>query len=217
MYRVLRVQVFVEPIVFRVMKPSKNIPREVRMKFIQKLLVVPKKVDATGNNKYRVVIDFRKLNNLTIGDAIPMPDINTILDQLEKAKYITCLDMASGYHQIPINPQDKEKTAFSTDKGHYEFNCMCFGLKGAPATFQRLMNRVLQGINGYKAFVYLDDIIGISPTIDEHIKNNFLGLAVYYRKFIQDFSKNVKPLNNLLKQNQPYIWSDSCQNAFNFF
>lgn len=78
--------------------------------------------------------------------------------------------MASGYHQIPIHPKDREKTAFSTDKGHYEFNRMCFGLNGAPVTFQRLMNRVLQEINKYIAFVYLDDIIVISQTLAEHIK-----------------------------------------------
>jgi len=112
------------------------------------LLIVPKKVDSTGNKKYRVVVDFRKLNNLTVGDSFPMLDITFILDQLGKAKYFSCLDMVSGYHQISIHLNDKEKIAFSTDKGHFEFNRMCFGLKSAPATFQRLMNRVLQGING---------------------------------------------------------------------
>jgi len=128
------------------------------------------KIRRYWNQQIQVVVDFRKLNNLTVGDAFPMPDINSILDQLGKAKYFTCLDMASGYYQILIRPEDREKTAFSTDQGHYEFNRMCFGLKGAPATFQRPMNRVLQGINGYRAFVYLDDIIVISPTLDEHIK-----------------------------------------------
>lgn len=133
------------------------------------LLVVPKKSDGLETTKYRVVVNFRKLNNLTVGDAFPMPDINSILDQLGKAKYFTCLDLASGYHQIQIHPQEKQKTAFSTDKGHYEFNRMCFGLKGAPATFQRLMNRVLQGINGFRTFVYLDDIIVKSSTLRDHI------------------------------------------------
>jgi hypothetical protein len=66
------------------------------------------KTDATGAKKYRVVVDFKKLNNLTVGDAFPMPDITTILDQLGKSKYFTCLDMASGYHQIPIDPTDRE-------------------------------------------------------------------------------------------------------------
>jgi len=85
------------------------------------LLVVPKKVDTSGTKKYRVVVDYIKLNNLTIGDAFPMPDITSILDQLGKTKYFTCFDMASGYHQITIHTSDKEKTAFSTDKDHYEF------------------------------------------------------------------------------------------------
>lgn len=242
------------------------------------LLIVPKKEDSLGMKKYRVVVDFRKLNNLTVGDAFPMPDVTSILDQLGKAKYFTCLDMASGYHQIPIHPNDKEKTMFSMDKNHYEFNRMCFGLKGAPATFQRL-NRVLQGINGYRTFVYLDDIIIVSSTLQEHIKqlrkvftrlrkfnlqlqppkceflrhevnylghvitkegvrpdtkkveciNNyptqknskdiksFLGLVGYYRKFIQNFSKMAKPLTELLKQGQPFIWTDRCQETFSFF
>lgn len=135
------------------------------------LLIVPKKVDASGIQKYRVVVDFRKLNEITVGDAFPMPDISTILDQLGKAKYFTCLDMASGYHQIPLKSEDKQKTAFSTEEGHFEFNRMCFGLKGAPATFQRLMNRVLVGLNGVKSFVYLDDVIVIGTTIKEHEQN----------------------------------------------
>ncbi|KAL4132497.1 hypothetical protein QTP88_009636 [Uroleucon formosanum] len=243
------------------------------------LLVVPKKTDASGIQKYRVVIDFRKLNEITVGDAFPMPDISTILDQLGKAKYFSCLDMASGYHQIALKPEDKHKTAFSTEKGHFEFNRMCFGLKGAPATFQRSMNRILIGLNGVKSFVYLDDVIVIGTTIREHEQNlrqiferfrkhglqlqptkceflrreviylghviteqgvkpdpkkiqcmvnyptptnakdvkSFLGLVGYYRRFIRDFSKKAKPLTNLLKQNQQFIWSDLCQESFNYF
>ncbi|KAL4082949.1 hypothetical protein QTP88_029447 [Uroleucon formosanum] len=243
------------------------------------LLVVPKKTDASGIQKYRVVIDFRKLNEITVGDAFPMPDISTILDELGKAKYFSCLDMASGYHQIALKSEDKHKTAFSTEKGHFEFNRMCFGLKGAPATFQRLMNRILIGLNGVKSFVYLDDVIVIGTTIREHEQNlrqiferfrkhglqlqptkceflrreviylghviteqgvkpdpkkiqcmvnyptptnakdvkSFLGLVGYYRRFIRDFSKKAKPLTNLLKQNQQFIWSDLCQESFNYF
>ncbi|KAL6421449.1 hypothetical protein ACFW04_013904 [Cataglyphis niger] len=99
------------------------------------LLVVPKKADASGKSKLRVVIDFRKLNDLTIGDSFPLPNITDILDQLGNAKYFTTLDLTSGYHQIPITEKDKNKTAFSTPYGHYEFNRMPFGLKNAPATF----------------------------------------------------------------------------------
>jgi len=80
------------------------------------LLVVPKKPDINGKVKYRVCVDFRKLNQVTVGDAFPLPNITDILDQLGKSKYYTTLDLAQGYHQVPMNPTDREKTAFSTDK-----------------------------------------------------------------------------------------------------
>jgi len=78
------------------------------------LLVVPKKADASGKSKLRVMVDFRKLNDLTIGDSFPQPNITEILDQLGNAKYFTTLDLTSGYHQIPMAEKDKQKTAFST-------------------------------------------------------------------------------------------------------
>ena len=89
--------------------------------------VVPKKIDATGEKKYRLVIDYRKLNEQTIGDAYPIPNITDILDQLGHSKYFTKLDLASGYHQIEMHPRDTEKTAFSVPLGHYEFNRMRLG------------------------------------------------------------------------------------------
>ena len=86
------------------------------------ILVVPKKSDASGKRKLRIVVDFRKLNDLTIGDSFPLPNITDILDQLGSAKYFTTLDLAPGYHQIPMAEKDKRKTAFSTPYGHYEYN-----------------------------------------------------------------------------------------------
>jgi hypothetical protein len=132
------------------------------------LLVVPKKPDVNGVVKYRVCVDFRRLNQVTVGDAFPLPNITDILDQLGKSKYYSTLDLAQGYHQVPMNPADREKTAFSTDKGHFEFLRMPFGLKGAPGTFQRMMNKVLSGLNGLKAFVYLDDIIIYAKDLPDH-------------------------------------------------
>jgi len=105
------------------------------------ILVVPQKSDASGKQKLRIVVDFRKLNDLTIGDSYPLPNITDILDQLGSAKYFSTLDLACGYHQIAMSERDKNKTAFSSPYGHYEFNRMPFGLKNASATFQRLMNR----------------------------------------------------------------------------
>ena len=132
------------------------------------LWIVPKKADAHGNRKWRMVIDFRALNAKTVGDAYPLPNITEILDNLGKAKYFSVFDLASGFHQIPMDPADSPKTAFSTDRGHYEYLRMPFGLKGAPATFQRLMDRVLTGLQGTELFVYLDDIVIFAASIEEH-------------------------------------------------
>jgi len=132
------------------------------------LLVVPKKADKDGVVKYRVCVDFRKLNQISVGDAYPLPNIIDILDQLGKSKYYTTLVLTQGYHQVRMHPEHTEKTAFSTDKGHFEFLRVPFGLKGAPAIFQRLMNTVLAGLTGLKAFVYLDDIIIYALSIADH-------------------------------------------------
>lgn len=132
------------------------------------LWVVPKKLDSSGKMKWRVVIDYRKLNEKTIGDNYPLPSIADILDQLGNSKYFTSLDLASGFHQIPLKKEDIPKTAFSTPLGHYEFTRMPFGLKNAPSCFQRLMNTVLTGIQGIKCFVYLDDIIIYASSLKDH-------------------------------------------------
>ena len=132
------------------------------------ILLVPKKADKEGNKKWRLVVDFRKLNDITVGDAYPLPNITDILDQIGKAKYFTTLDLANGFHQIPMSEGDKEKTAFSSPYGHYHYNRMPFGLKGAPATFQRLMNVVLTGLQGLHCFVYLDDVVIYGYNLKNH-------------------------------------------------
>jgi len=134
------------------------------------LLVVRKKPDNDGNIRYRLCVDFRKLNQITVEDAFPLPNITDILDQLGKSKYYTTLDLAQGHHQVKMHPEPQEKTAFSTDKGHFEFTKVPFGLKGAPATFQWLMNAVLTGLKGLKAFVYLDDIVIYAHSFADHTR-----------------------------------------------
>jgi len=96
--------------------------------------IIPKKMDASGKQKLRIVMDFRKLNNLTIGD-FSLPNITDILDQLGNAKYFSTLDLASGYHQIPMHDEHKNKTAFSILYGHFKFNRMPFEFKNTLATF----------------------------------------------------------------------------------
>ncbi|HBS53358.1 MAG TPA: hypothetical protein DD806_05115 [Flavobacterium sp.] len=147
-----------------------NIIRPSSSPWNSPLLVVPKKKDKNGKIKWRVVVDFRKLNNITIGDAFPLPNITEILDQLGGSKYFSVMDLNCGFHQIQLEESIKPLTAFSTPYGHFEYNRMPFGLKGAPATFQRLMNSVLSGLQGITCFVYMDDIVVHSKTLFEHIK-----------------------------------------------
>ena len=130
--------------------------------------IVPKKADSQGRKRWRMVIDYRALNEKTISDAYPLPNITDILDQLGGAKYFTTLDLASGFHQIPMDPESKAKTAFSTPHGHYEFKRMPFGLKNAPPTFQRLMDQILSGLQGVELFVYMDDIVIYANSLEEH-------------------------------------------------
>jgi len=132
------------------------------------VVVVPKKRDASGQQKFRLVVDYRKLNEKTIGNAYPLRDITEILDQLGQAKYFSCLDLAMGYHQIDMNPSDVDKTAFSTKEGHWMYKRMPFGLKTAPAIFQKMMNNVLNGLTGTRCFVFLDDILIYANSLVDH-------------------------------------------------
>ncbi|XP_045456466.1 uncharacterized protein LOC123666419 [Melitaea cinxia] len=127
-------------------------------------------MDASGQRKWRVVIDYRRLNDITIGDSYPIPNISEILDQLGKCKYFSTLDLSSGFHQIKLAEADAPKTAFTVPQGHFEFTRMPFGLKNAPSTFQRLMNTALSGLSGIQCFVYLDDIVIYSFDLETHTK-----------------------------------------------
>lgn len=132
------------------------------------LLLVPKKAGADGIKKWRIVVDYRKLNEVTISDSFPLPNISDILDQLGKSTYFTTLDLSSGYHQVELSEIDREKTAFSTGHEHLEWMRMPMGLKSASHTFQRLMNSVLTGLHGIDCFVYLDDIVIYAKDLEEH-------------------------------------------------
>lgn len=148
-----------------------GIIRPSRSPYNSPVWIVPKKQDASCQKKYRLVIDYRKLNQKTISDRYPIPDTSTILANLGKMKYFTTIDLASGFHQIPLNNNDIEKTAFSVNNGKYEFVRLPFGLKNAPAIFQRVMDDVLHEHIGKICYVYIDDIIIFGETLDEQIKN----------------------------------------------
>ena len=118
----------------------------------------------------RFCVDYRKLNQVAKFDAYPMPRIDEVIDKIGPVKYITTLDLAKGYWQIPLSPESKEKTAFVTPFGLYEFEVMPFGLHNAPATFQRMMDHVFQGCESF-AGAYLDDVVIFSLTWEEHLKH----------------------------------------------
>jgi len=131
--------------------------------------LVPKKKDASGERKWRMVVDYRKLNEKVIKDRYPMPIISDVLDSLGRAKYFSTLDLASGYHQIEVKAEDIPKTAFSAEGGHFEYVRMPFGLNNAPATFQRLMNNIFGELLGKCCLIYMDDIMVFSASLQEHI------------------------------------------------
>lgn len=133
--------------------------------------IVNKKEDASGMQKYRMVIDYRKLNTITIADRYPIPEVNEVLYNLGRNKFFTILDLKSGFHQIALKEADMEKTAFSVNNGKYEFTRLPFGLKNAPSIFQRALDDVLRQHIGIRCYVYIDDIIIFGSSEEEHFQN----------------------------------------------
>ena len=122
---------------------------------------------AKKDGSQHMCVDYRKLNAITIGDHYPLPRIEELINGIGASKFITTLDLTKGYYQVPVAPEDKEKTAFITPYGKYQFTTMPFGLVSAPSTFQRLMNEVLHGLHEFSV-AYLDDILIHSATWTEH-------------------------------------------------
>lgn len=235
------------------------------------VMFVPKK-----NNKLRLVVDYRRLNEITKKDRTPLPLVEELRDRLTGSKYFTTLDLKSAYNLIRVKEGDEWKTAFRTSMGHFEYLVMPMGLTNAPATFQRMINNVLRQYLDIFVVVYLDDILVFSKTLEEHkhhvhkvlttlqdakllvepektkfhaqevtflghiirpgeiamepkkisaIKDwpipkdvkqvqGFIGLANYYRRFIQGFSKIAAPMTNATKKDREFQWTPECQQAF---
>src|SRR6218665_1787640 len=128
-------------------------------------VVLARKKDGT----LRFCIDYRQLNERTRKDSNPLPRIDECLDALAGGGWFRTLDLRSGYHQVAMDPRDADKTAFVTRRGIYRWKVMPFGLCNAPATFQRLMDIVLSGLNFEMCLVYLDDVIIFGDTPEQHL------------------------------------------------
>ena len=136
----------------------------------------------------RYCVDFRDLNSRTVKDAFPLPLIGECLDTLSGCQWFSTLDLASGYWQIDIHPDDRHKSAFITKHGLYEHKRMAFGLCNAPATFQRAMNHVLQGLTWRHALAYLDDVVVLAKTFEAGLDN----LREVFDRF-RNFDLKLKP------------------------
>ena len=235
-------------------------------------IVLVRKKDGT----YRCCIDYRQLNSVTRRDAYPLPRIDSCLDTMVGAHWFSTFDLRASYHQVKVTDEDMDKTAFICPKGMFRYRNMPFGLCNAGATFQRLMDVVLSGLNLDICLVYLDDIVTFSKTVEEHLERldavfsrlrqaglkrkpekckffqksvtflgheisdqgigtcqekikavsewpvptnirevrAFVGLASYYRRFVQNFASIATPLHALMKSNQRFVWGDKEQEAF---
>lgn len=128
-------------------------------------------VVAVKGEKYRFCVDYSKLSEKTKLDSYPLPRIDDTLDYLSKAKYYTVVDAANGFWQVPIKESHKERLAFCTPFGTYQWNVMPFGYANAPAIYQRAMNETLDGALFRNCLVYVDDIIVYSDSYEQHLKD----------------------------------------------
>nr|GEY04398.1 putative reverse transcriptase domain-containing protein [Tanacetum cinerariifolium] len=175
------------------------------------------------DGSFRMCIDYRELHKLTVKNHYPLPQINDLFDQLQGSSVYSKIDLRSGYHQLRVREQDVPKTAFRTRCGHYKFQVMPFRLTNAPAVFMDLMNRVCKP--------YMDNHvidsqgIYVDPTKIESIKDwaspktptkirQFLGLAGYYRRFIEGFLKIAKKMIKLTHKGVKFDWGEKQEAAF---
>ena len=145
-----------------------------------------KKKDGT----YRLCVDYRQLNKVTIHNKYPLPRINDLFDQLQGAKVFSKIDLRSGYHQLRIRESDVPKTAFRTRYGHYEFLVISFGLTNAPASFMDLMNRVFRPYLDRFVIVFIDDIlVYLRSELEHEIHLGLVLQTLRQRQLYAKFSK----------------------------
>ncbi|GKB33834.1 putative reverse transcriptase domain-containing protein [Tanacetum coccineum] len=263
--------------------PTRQVEFQIDLLSVQRLLdnvihpgIAPVLFVKKKDGSFRMCIDYRELNKLTVKNRYPLPRIDDLFDQLQGSSVYSKIDLRSGYHQLRVREEDIPKTAFKTRYGHYEFQVMSFGLTKAPAVFMDLMNRVCKPYLDKFVIVFIDDILIYSKNKQEHeehlkiilellkkeelyakfskcefwipkvqflghvidsegihvdpakiesIKDwtspkspteirQFLGLAGYYRRFIEGFSKIAKPMTKLTQKKVKFVWGDKQEAAF---
>lgn len=163
---------------YRMSEPKKEILQKELDKLLKKgfieecesaysspVVLVPKK-----NGETRLCVDYQRLNAITQPDRYPLPRLDDLLHKAKQTPFMTTLDLKSGYHQISVRPADRDKTAFITPFGLFRYNVMPFGLRNAPSTFQRMIDRFRSGLQQLTILAYLDDLIILSETFNEHLQ-----------------------------------------------
>ena len=145
---------------------QEGIIREAESPWAFPVVLIPKK-----DKDIRVCVDYRRLNAITVTDTYPLPRMEDLLHAAKTTKFMSTLDLKAGYWQIEVAEKDQEKTAFTTPFGIYVFNRMPFGLKNAPATFQRVIDKFRRSLPNILILAYLDDIIICSNDFETHLKD----------------------------------------------
>ncbi|GJS78266.1 putative nucleotidyltransferase, ribonuclease H [Tanacetum coccineum] len=164
------------------------------------------------DGSFRMCIDYRELNKLTVKNRYPLPRIDDLFDQLQGSQFFLKIDLRTGYHQLIVHEDDILKTAFRTLYGHFEFTVMPFGLTNAPAIFMDLMNRVCRPYLDKFVIVFIDDILIYSKIQDEHVQHLRLALELLKKeKLYAKFSKcefwlrEVQFLRHVINGNGIYV------------
>lgn len=134
------------------------------------LILVPKK-STDGNPKWRMCVDYRAINKKLAADTYPLSRIDDVLDGLGKAQHFTVLDLYNGFHQVPLTPESRDITAFSSDQGSFRWKVLPFGLNISPNSFSRMMALAFSGLPPEKLFIYMDDLIVIGRSEKNHLNN----------------------------------------------
>ena len=229
------------------------------------------------NKRSRLCVDFRELNRLVIPEPQPFPRIEDMTVKAGNCEWYTVLDVNSAFWSIPIKNEDRRKTAFITQEGHWQWTCLPFGLKTSPSIFQGTLSNILRKHKLTKFCInYIDDILIFSKTFEEHLQHidsllyaiqeegfklkfekcnfaknsvkylghiisknritpltdnlkaiedfpipktkknirQFLGKINFYYKYLENAVQTLEPIHNLLRKNVPFIWSETCDKAF---